>query len=60
MFIKRLAPNVYDVFVGNGWDNWTRVKRNHFGVAVIGGKKLTRTLLNQVKERLTTPRKVPT
>jgi hypothetical protein len=52
MFIKRLAPNIYDVFVGNGWDNWTRVRRAHWGVAFLAGKKLNRTQLNHVRERV--------
>lgn len=52
MFIKRLAPNVYDVFNGNGWDNWTRVRRFKDGVKLIAGKPLNRSALNQVTERL--------
>ena len=52
MFIKRLHPNVYDVFVGNGWDNWTRVKRTHYGVSVVGGKRVPRSVLKEIQGAL--------
>ncbi len=52
MFIKRLSPNVYDVFIGNGWDNWTRVRKGHWGVSYQAGKPINRNLLNQIKERV--------
>lgn len=52
MFIKKLKPNIYDVFVGNGWGDWTRVRRNHWGVSVIDGKRLSRETLNKLNERL--------
>lgn len=54
MFIKRLKPNVYDVFDGNGWNNWTRVQRTKDGnVIVLTGRELHRTTFNKVKARLT-------
>jgi hypothetical protein len=53
MFIKRLKPNVYDVFDGNGWDNWTRVQRTKDGeIRVLEGRELHRNTLNKVKARL--------
>ena len=52
MFIKRLSPNVYDVFVGNGWNNWTRVRRERGDVTVIGGAAPSKHLLGKVKERI--------
>jgi hypothetical protein len=52
MFIKRLSPRIYDVFVGNGWNNWSRVRRNHWGIALIDGNGLSRDVLNMVKQRL--------
>lgn len=52
MFIKRLKPNVYDVFVGNGWNNWTRVVRVKDGVKPVAGVTLYPNQLEQVKARL--------
>lgn len=52
MFVKRLAPNIYDVFIGNGWNNWTRVRRYHWGVKILEGNFLNRTLLTQVREKV--------
>lgn len=53
MFIKKLSPGVYDVFIGNGWDNWTRVRRGGAdGLSVIAGKDLNRAVLNKVKGRI--------
>jgi hypothetical protein len=51
VFIKRLNQNHYDVFIGNGWDNWTRVRRHHWGVAVVDGKKLSREAIKHLNER---------
>ena len=53
MFIKRLKPNVYDVFVGSGWNNWTRVTRTQSGVQVVSGNMLDQKTLNHVKTRIT-------
>lgn len=53
MFIKRLKPNVYDVFNGNGWNNWTRVQRTKEGEVVqVAGVALHPNVLNRVKQRL--------
>lgn len=52
MFIKRLAPNIYDVFIGSGWDNWTRVRRERGSVVVIAGRGLNQFGLNKVKEKI--------
>ena len=52
MYIKRLSRNVYDVFTGTDWMNWTRVKRENNGIRFIAGGYLTHESLIQVKERL--------
>lgn len=48
MFIKKLHSNVYDVFLGNGFNNWSRVKRTHYGVSVVQGNRLPHGLLRQI------------
>jgi hypothetical protein len=52
MFVKRLDRNHYDVFIGNGWNNWTRIRRNHWGVSVVAGNRLPRDIIHQLNERI--------
>ena len=52
MFVKRLDKNHYDVFIGNGWNNWTRVRRNHWGVSVVAGNRLSRETIHELNNRL--------
>lgn len=44
--VRPAAKYVYDVFLGHGWDNWSRVRKHHWGFAVIGGRKLSANVLN--------------
>lgn len=48
MFVKKLSHNIYDVFLGKGYDNWTRVRRAHWGVSVVAGNRLSKPLLREV------------
>lgn len=53
MFVKRLKPNTYDVFIGNGWDKWARVVRRGNDLQQIGGSyELDRRAFNHLKVRL--------
>lgn len=52
MFIKKLKENIYDVFTDTQWDNWTRVRRFHWGVRVIAGKQLSREGIRELNRRL--------
>lgn len=52
MFIKRLDKYRYDVFLGDRWDNWTRVHRFHWGVKVVAGNRLPRSVIHDLNERL--------
>ncbi len=52
MFIKRLKQNVYDVWFENGWAEWTRIRRNHWGISVVSGKRLNRSQIHSLNERL--------
>jgi hypothetical protein len=52
MLIRRLDHNRFDVFIGNGWDNWTRVRRHHWGVTVVAGKRIPRETIRELNERL--------
>jgi len=52
MFIKQKEKHVFDVFVGNGWDNWTRVQRFHWGCKVVAGNHLPRNVIHELNKRL--------
>lgn len=53
MFIKKLKPNTYDVFVGNGWDKWARVVRRGSEIQQVGGTyELDRRSFNHLKTRI--------
>lgn len=52
MFIKKLHPHVFDVFLGNGYNNWTRVRRGHWGVSVIAGNRLPKALLKEIQDAI--------
>lgn len=48
MLIKKLHSNVFDVFLGNGFNNWSRVKRTHYGVSVVQGNRLPHSILRNI------------
>lgn len=52
MLIKKLKPNVFDVFLGRGFANWSRVRRGHWGVSVIAGNRLPKSALREVQETI--------
>lgn len=52
MFIKKLHRNVFDVFLGKGYEKWVRVKRTHFGVAYQAGVKQPHHILKQIATHL--------
>jgi hypothetical protein len=46
--VRQVNRNMYDVFLGNGWDNWTRVVRQHWGLQVVNGNRLSANHKNVV------------
>ncbi len=48
MQIRKLNSNTFDVFGDVGFDNWTRVRRFHWGFKQIGGLFLARPVLREV------------
>lgn len=50
--IKRLDGKTFDVFTGNGFNNWTRVKRFHWGIKPVQGKFLNRQQIHELNELL--------
>lgn len=52
MFVKRIdKTQYYDVFTGNTWDNWTRVRRNHWGVSYVAGQRLHKSFMQQLNDK---------
>ena len=52
MFIRKLHNNVFDVFLGKGFDTWTRVRRGHWGVSTIAGKRVPKSMMKAIAARL--------
>lgn len=47
-FWKWLGGNTYDIFVGEGWDNWTRVNVSRHGVHHVAGLRLSTSLAKDI------------
>lgn len=47
--VKQLDKRTFDVFYGNGFDNWTRFRRFHWGVKPVAGKHVSRQQINQIE-----------
>lgn len=54
MFIKHNVRGEFDVFLGKGWDNWTRVKRTSRGVFGVAGNRLSHPTMREVQQAVNT------
>lgn len=52
MLIKPFKHNIYDVFLNNGFMQWSRVKRTHYGCSVIAGQKLPHHIIRDIARHL--------
>ncbi len=52
MELKKVDKNLFDVFVGQGWGNWSRVKVNKDNIELVAGLPLSKNTINSLKERL--------
>lgn len=52
MQIRKVDHNVFDIFQGKGFDEWSRVRRYHWGYKVVNGLRLDREQLNVVSTKL--------
>ena len=52
MQIRKVDRNTFDVFGGVGFDNWTRVRKFHWGFKPIQGTFLPRDVLKEVIDRI--------
>lgn len=47
--LRQVSRYVYDVFAGTGFDSWTRVRRQHWGVVCVAGNRLNKIECKQVE-----------
>ncbi len=52
MYIRKLQPNIFDVFIGTGWNNWSRVRTSKSGPFVVAGNKLPYATLRELQPLL--------
>lgn len=45
---KHLHGNTYDVWVGNGWDNWSRIRVGRDYSSVVGGFRISPNLMKEI------------
>lgn len=51
---RHLHGNTYDVFVGNGWDNWSRIRVGRDYSSVIAGYRIPAGLLRDITATINT------
>jgi hypothetical protein len=51
-FWKHLHGNTYDVFVGNGWDNWSRIRVGRDYSSVVDGFRLLPGVMKEVVQSI--------
>lgn len=44
--IRQISHNLFDVFTGEGWENWTRFKRVNGRLNLVGGTAVSKELYN--------------
>lgn len=48
--IRQVGRFVYDVFSGNGFSTWTRVRRYHWGVKHLAGEPINKVQSKQLHD----------
>jgi hypothetical protein len=48
MEIRQVRRYVYDVFLFNGWENWSRVRKGRSYVSLVDGNRLPHAVLKQL------------
>ena len=55
MDIRRVDFNTYDLFLNNGWDKHTRVRKGRSSTYVLAGERISHALLKDL-DRILSPR----
>ena len=50
--IRQVAANVFDVFVGNGWTNWSRFNVRQKSLTLVAGRPLSKADYDTVRQTL--------
>lgn len=50
MLIRAIDRNTFDVFPDVGYNNWSRVRKHHWGMKVIQGERQPKEVLNAVEQ----------
>ena len=48
MEIKHIEENLFDVFWGNGWTNWARIKNNNGFLKQLTGLEIPKPIFSQL------------
>lgn len=46
--LRRVGPYIYDLFQGNQWSTWSRVRKGRSSTFVMAGEKLPHSLLKDL------------
>lgn len=52
MQVRQLDRHVFDVFLGTGFNQWSRVRRFHWGYKVVNGNFLPKEILKEVSSTI--------
>lgn len=50
--VRRVDNNTFDVFTGNQWDDWTRIRVGRSSTYRVAGHALPREIFNELKALL--------
>jgi hypothetical protein len=51
--LRRVGPYVYDLFQGNQWETWSRVRKGRSSTFVLEGERLPHNMLKELDKILT-------
>ena len=52
MLIKRVNKQLFDVFRGNGWENWSRFRREKSRVLLVTGDVVTKEEYSAISKEI--------
>lgn len=52
MLIRQLNAHVFDVFIGSGWNNWTRFEFTSKTLKLINGRPLSREKYQEARKKI--------
>lgn len=43
ILVRQVSRYIYDIFSGTGFDSWSRVRKQHWGVVAVAGLPINKT-----------------